>query len=191
MKYIKRLVRKLNNRKGFSLTELLACTLIMVIATSILTGTVSLAARHYDEQIQKSEADVLCESIAYALREKLSYVYKYDSNSKRFYSTSSDMGYYAFTIGSAEVSTPKAHNELFLRYYATPKDTTGTPYQLVSTASYIGGKYSAYIQDGGITFSNNTFNVTVQVKESKSGGKVLSEIQFIVNPFVSEIPDIK
>lgn len=191
MKYIKRLVRKLNNRKGFSLTELLACTLIMVIATSILTGTVSLAARHYDEQIQKSEADVLCESLAYALREKLSYVYKYDSNSKRFYSTSSDMGYYAFTIESAEESEPKDHNELFLRYYQSATDDTGTLYHLVSTASYIGGKYSAYIQEGGVTFSNNTFNVTVQVKENKGEGKVLSEIDFIVNPFVSEVPDIK
>jgi len=190
---MKQIMNKLNNRKGFSLTELLACTLIMVIATSILTGTVSLAARHYDEQIQKSEADVLCESLAYALREKLSYVYKYDSATGRFYSTSSDMGYYAFTIESSESaeSGAKNHNELFLRYYETAKDTTGTPYHLVSSASYIGGKYSAYIQEGGVTFSNNTFNVTVQVKENKGEGKVLSEIDFIVNPFVSEVPDIK
>lgn len=127
------------------------------------------------------------ESLAYALREKLSYVYKYDSTVSgrcKYYSTSYDLGYYPFTVDTVTVDD---HDELKLTYYSS---SGSQAFPLVNSSSYIDGEYSAYSTITSGNGSNLCFTVLVGVKNSKTGD-ILSEVNFNINPFITEVPDIK
>ena len=190
MKKNSKLLKKLKDQKGFSLAELLACTMIMLLATSVLSGTISLATRNYDKQMRISKADILCESLSFTLREKLSYVYRYDSSKDQFYSTGSDLGYYPFEIDLVNVSgdNMKAHDELVLKYFKS--DSAYDTFHLVNSASYIGGDYSAdYEIVRSISSTSNQFEMRIKIKDTNSGD-VLSETDFVVDPFITEVPDI-
>ena len=58
---------------GFSLTELLVATLIMLLATVLVTRTLSMAVRQLYIQTQESEAQLLCSSLSTYLESELSF----------------------------------------------------------------------------------------------------------------------
>ena len=59
-------LNKIKSRVGFSLSELLVCTLIMMLSTSVLVSTMRLAADHYNNIITDSEATMLCRTLSLA-----------------------------------------------------------------------------------------------------------------------------
>ncbi|RKM58578.1 prepilin-type N-terminal cleavage/methylation domain-containing protein [Butyrivibrio sp. XB500-5] len=67
---VKRAYGLIRSRKGFSLAELLAATVILLLATSILTATVSLAVNRYQKSAQISASMELCSELSeYAMSE--------------------------------------------------------------------------------------------------------------------------
>lgn len=78
-------------------------------------------------------------------------------------------------------------DELKLTYYSS---SGSQAFPLVNSSSYIDGEYSAYCTITSGNGSNLCFTVLVGVKNSKTGD-ILSEVNFNVNPFITEVPDIK
>ena len=189
--------KKLNKNEGFSLTEVLACTIIMMFATTILTQTITLGVRHFDTQVSMSKADILCDTLAYTLREKLSYVYKYDSAGKKYYSTSTteefsasmDKEYVPFTVEND-------NGKIYLNY------GDGGKAYLAGSACYFDGEFDAVctvtpkiveVPDQLLDTSNKkiveNFDVKITVNSKKK--PKISEISFIVYPFESDVTVIK
>ena len=70
---INRIRTILRDKRGFSLTELLVATLIMVLATGALTSALTLAYRHFFLATQRTEAQLLCASIAEFVEDELAF----------------------------------------------------------------------------------------------------------------------
>lgn len=63
----------LRGKKGFTFTELLVATLIMLLATGVLTSTLALAIRHFFLSTQRTEAQFLLGSLAEFVEDELSF----------------------------------------------------------------------------------------------------------------------
>lgn len=200
-----KLVRKLNSSRGFSLSEVLICTLIMLFAGSILTTTITLAARNYDKQVLISKSDVLCETLSYSLRDKLGGVVKRkvttgsSGSTVQYYSTSSGLEYYPFSIVEDE-------GKINLKYdfssYTDSSVGDGT-YHLVNDAAYYDGALFAKVNINEKKFegSENVEFFIVQLgvfdKEHSSGElqkndpNALSYVEFMVYPLTDTITNMK
>ena len=73
-RFFQKKIRELLKRKGgFTFTELLVATLIMVLATGALTSALALAIRHFYRSTQRTEAQFLCASLAEFVEDELSF----------------------------------------------------------------------------------------------------------------------
>ncbi len=67
----KKLMRKLNKRKGFSLTELLAAVLILGMVSSVVAGGIPVAKDAYEKVTLSANAQVMLSTAISALRNEL------------------------------------------------------------------------------------------------------------------------
>ena len=70
---IKRIMSHINNRQGFSYAELLLSTLILLLATSIITATIALAMDQYRKTQKVANAELLCTILSNYVEKELSY----------------------------------------------------------------------------------------------------------------------
>ena len=63
--------QKLNNRKGFTLTEMLAAMLILLMVSSIVAAGIPVAKNAYDKAVDAANAHVLLSTAVNALRNEL------------------------------------------------------------------------------------------------------------------------
>lgn len=83
--------RKLRGTGGFSFLELMVCTLILLLSTGVILQTLTLATAQFQKRTRNSEAELLCDMLAQAVQEYLTYATKVTSDSSSylvgFYST--------------------------------------------------------------------------------------------------------
>lgn len=205
----KKIVNRILNKKGFSFSELLISTLIMVLATGVLASTISLASNHYEKQITKSKANILCDSLSFVMRERLSSVYKCYSGgvgSYSYYGTSQNLQNYPFTVEKNE------NGELVFQYYEEPDGTGGdevVKLPLVGSGSYFEGSLRADFEVAPISAgseaardeenTDNTnkkisyFSVKLWINDKDSAGEdnAIVKSEFLVYPFSGDIPLIE
>ena len=70
---INRIRKKLSGTRGFSLGELLAATLILLLASQVLTQGMAFSARMYNESLTKSHARQLCSTLTNVIETELRY----------------------------------------------------------------------------------------------------------------------
>ena len=70
---IKRIMGHISNSRGFSYAELLLATLIMLLATSIITATIALAMDQYRNIQKVANAETLCTMLSNYVENELSY----------------------------------------------------------------------------------------------------------------------
>lgn len=68
---MRRAIRKLHNRKGFSLGEVLTAVLIMLMVSSIVAAGIPAAKNAYEKVVMASNAEVLLSTTVTALRNEL------------------------------------------------------------------------------------------------------------------------
>lgn len=74
MSKLRKLIKKkLIDKHGMSLTELLSAVLILSLVSGAMAGAVSLAANQYDKSMRNSEASVLYSTLANILENELAY----------------------------------------------------------------------------------------------------------------------
>ena len=148
----KKLMRKLNKRKGFSLTELLAAVLILGMVSSVVAGGIPVAKDAYEKVTLSANAQVMLSTAISALRNELctaSEVKAVDSGNKlKFFS------------GNIQ-------NECTIEYDASANSIMMTPYNkasakrdLVSDAT--GDRQLKVIcSSGGMSYDKNKGIVTI------------------------------
>ncbi|MCR5657099.1 MAG: hypothetical protein K6G06_06520 [Butyrivibrio sp.] len=204
-----KLIKKLNSRRGFSLSEILICTLIMLFAGSILTSTITLAVRNYDKQVLRSKSDILCETLAYTLRDKLSGVIKRNvsvggstvTSLKEYYSTSSGLEDYSFKVLEG---TDSEKGKIYLKYdFSSYTDSSVTEkYHLVNDAVYYHDTLYAKVKieekpDDGKELEFFVVQVGVYDKNHSDGAIVennpnaLSYVMFMVYPMTDVVNYVK
>ena len=73
MRIKKVLKSKLHSKNGMTIGELLVAVLILLLATGLLVGGVSFAARNFEKSFSKSQANVLQSTLKEAINGELRY----------------------------------------------------------------------------------------------------------------------
>lgn len=64
---------RLTARRGFTLAELLIAVLILLLATTVIASMMTLAARHYRNEMQQTKAELLCSTLSSSVQNELTY----------------------------------------------------------------------------------------------------------------------
>ena len=71
---LKNRIRKLlSDKRGFSLGELLAATVILLLASQVMTQGMAFATRMYKESLTRSHAKQLCSTLTNVIEKELRY----------------------------------------------------------------------------------------------------------------------
>ena len=97
-KGMKRLKQKLGSKCGFSLGELLAAALILLLASQVLAEGIAFGARTYHESLTRSHGKQLCSTLTAAIETELRYTtgITYDENNGNL------LTYFSPTYGQTE-----------------------------------------------------------------------------------------
>ncbi|WP_155830999.1 MULTISPECIES: hypothetical protein [unclassified Butyrivibrio] len=195
------LSKKIRSNGGFSLTELLLCTLIMMLTTSILVVTMRLAANHYDDIVTDSEATMLCRTLSLAIRDKLSYVVKVENTDDGivYYSASQNQEYAPFSIvlltaDDTEIAASAGNFGRVVMKYTDPVSTRTVNYSLVNKASYTDygdGLVSSCVvdiheEDDKIQY----FVVNIGIYKANKTDTPIMENEFVVFPILRDVPQL-
>lgn len=191
-----RIRRLLCSRRGFSFAELLLATLIMLLSTSIITATITLAMNQYRRSMQMANASVLCTMLSnYVENELGSATIVLDSSG---HVTTGRGGEFLFTSNSHKFG-PGAYFALldddgrFLDYVKL--DNSSSVGRLAETSIIYDDKYFKIAGDGaykkskdvhslysGMNVSYQSRALSVHIWVEDNTGDVLAENYFIVVP---------
>ncbi|MEI3139555.1 MAG: hypothetical protein V8T31_08545 [Lachnospiraceae bacterium] len=73
MRMMNKIRKKLSTGRGFSLGELLAATIILLLASQVMAEGVTFAVRMYNESLTRSHARQLCSTLTASIETELRY----------------------------------------------------------------------------------------------------------------------
>lgn len=174
--------KKLLNTRGFSLGELLAATVILLLASQILAQGVAYTVRMYNESLTRSNARQLCSSLTAVIETELRYTTSitYDANTgklltyfSRDYGQSSS-GFLSIDSDDNEV----AAGEIAIR--KSSKEQGNKYYRLLSSSTYSSYDLEAKVDSATYDSVNKKFTIKITIY-AQNGDKQL-ETTFDVIP---------
>ena len=176
---INRIRSKLSDRRGFSLGELLAATIILLLASQVMAQGIAFATRMYNETLSRSHAKQLCSTLTNSIETELRYATSASVNGGKL------TAYFSVVYGetkssfTGEVVSGTTGGELAIQ--VTDKTTNAVIWQrLISSASY--SSYDLKAEANNITYdgTTNTFHVVLNINDKN--GKLLVTNTFDVLP---------
>ncbi len=168
---MKRLLRKLKRKSGFTLVEILAVVVILLLVSGVVAAGMPAAANAYTKVVDSGNAQVLISTVKTALREELSTatdVEPADGSSELEFYRSARYGVMAKL--SVENNATTGNEEIILEYLQ--EDHTSMAPQvkrpLVSSKAATG----LSVEYGSITYTSGLFTVSDLVV--KKGSTVLA-----------------
>lgn len=73
---MKKILKKWNNKKGFTLVEMLVTVIVMLLVTEIISLCVQLSTKYYTQSVRNSESQTICGALSAAVQEELQYATK-------------------------------------------------------------------------------------------------------------------
>lgn len=64
---------RIKSRAGFTMTELLLCTIIMLLSTALVVQTLELSIRQFNSQTRRSDAQMLVNTLAVAIQNQITH----------------------------------------------------------------------------------------------------------------------
>ncbi len=189
----------LRGKKGFTFTELLVATLIMLLATGVLTSTLALAIRHFFLSTQRTEAQFLLGSLAEFVEDELSFSVDTDGRtdlawSKGTHNMGSGISFYVLGADGActkiDGSTGAQYGVLVINGDNYKDDGGNKKYfKLVPDGSYEVAQLHGYSLEAGMKLewddTNHWYIVELKVVDKKDPSKkVLAEADFTVKPAI-------
>ena len=180
-KALRKITKKFSSSKGFSLGELLAATLILLLASQVMAQGVAFAARMYNESLTRSHSKQLCSSLTAAIETELRYTtsIEYDTSTgklKNYFSRE-----YGQT-GSSFLSIDQ-DNKVADKGELAVKTNSGTKsaYQrLLSSSTYSSYDLQAKVASTTYNKDENQFTVKLEIYNNKD--EKLLESTFDVIP---------
>lgn len=179
---INRIRKKLSGTRGFSLGELLAATIILLLASQVLTQGMAFSVRMYNESLTRSHAKQLCSTLTNVIETELRYTTEITvkGNSMTKYFSPS----YGKTESDFEVIDSKGNlangttgGEVAIQI--KDKDDNLVWQRLLSSASY--SSYNLKATVGTVTFdeASNTFKVELHIIDKKGNDLIKNNFDVI------------
>lgn len=167
--------KKLSDKRGFSLGELLAATVILLLASQVMTQGMAFATRMYNESLTRSHAKQLCSTLTNVIEKELRYTTSVNADSD-----GTVLKYFSPTYGKTEsafAAIDENENKIDgtaggeIAVQLTAED--GSPYwqKLISSASYSSFDLKATIQN--VKLEGTTFHVILEITD-KDGKKIVT-----------------
>lgn len=163
-KTIETIKKKLNAQKGFSLGELMAATIILLLASQVLAQGMAFAVRMYNQTLTKSHGKQLCSTLTATIETELRYTTTIttDSNGnlRTYFSPSYGQTQSGFlSIDKDDTITDKG--EIAIK--ATDADGKNYIQRLLSSASYSSYNLKAKVDKVQYDTSAGLFHVTLTI----------------------------
>lgn len=175
--------KKLSDRRGFSLGELLVATIILLLASQVLTQGMAFAVRMYNESMTRSHAKQLCSTLTNVIEKELRYTTSIKKDSQ-----GTIVSYFSPTYGKTESTFETVDakgnkvggtsgGEIAIQVSADD----GTLYwqRLVSSASYSSFDLKANVSSVTFDQGSNAFYVELRILKD---GKIIVTNTFNVIP---------
>ena len=179
--------KKLSDKRGFSLGELLAATVILLLASQVMTQGMAFATRMYNESLTRSHAKQLCSTLTNVIEKELRYTTSVNASSD-----GTVLKYFSPTYGKTEsafAAIDENENKIDgtaegeIAVQLTAEDGSRYWQKLISSASYSSFDLKATIQS--VKLEGTTFHVILEITDKD--GKMI-----VTNKFdVIAVNDIK
>lgn len=167
--------KKLSDKRGFSLGELLAATVILLLASQVMTQGMAFATRMYKESLTRSHAKQLCSTLTNVIEKELRYTTSVNKGSD-----GTVLKYFSPTYGKTEsafAAIDENENKIDgtaggeIAVQLTAEDGSRYWQKLISSASYSSFDLKATIQS--VKMEGTTFHVILEITD-KDGKKIVT-----------------
>ena len=167
--------KKLSDKRGFSLGELLAATVILLLASQVMTQGMAFATRMYNESLTRSHAKQLCSTLTNVIEKELRYTTSVNADSD-----GTVLKYFSPTYGKTEsafAAIDENENKIDrtaggeIAVQLTAEDGSLYWQKLISSASYSSFDLKATIQS--VKLKGTTFHVILEITD-KDGKKIVT-----------------
>ena len=167
--------KKLSDKRGFSLGELLAATVILLLASQVMTQGMAFATRMYKESLTRSHAKQLCSTLTNVIEKELRYTTSVNKGSD-----GTVLKYFSPTYGKTEsafAAIDENENKIDgtaegeIAVQLTAEDGSRYWQKLISSASYSSFDLKATIQS--VKLEGTTFHVILEITD-KDGKKIVT-----------------
>lgn len=167
--------KKLSDKRGFSLGELLAATVILLLASQVMTQGMAFATRMYNESLTRSHAKQLCSTLTNVIEKELRYTTSVNADSD-----GTVLKYFSPTYGKTEsafAAIDENENKIDgtaggeIAVQLTAEDGSRYWQKLISSASYSSFDLKATIQS--VKLEGTTFHVILEITD-KDGKKIVT-----------------
>lgn len=167
--------KKLSDKRGFSLGELLAATVILLLASQAMTQGMAFATRMYKESLTRSHAKQLCSTLTNVIEKELRYTTSVNADSD-----GTVLKYFSPTYGKTEsafAAIDENENKIDgtaggeIAVQLTAEDGSRYWQKLISSASYSSFDLKATIQS--VKLEGTTFHVILEITD-KDGKKIVT-----------------
>lgn len=167
--------KKLSDKRGFSLGELLAATVILLLASQVMTQGMAFATRMYKESLTRSHAKQLCSTLTNVIEKELRYTTSVNKGND-----GTVLKYFSPTYGKTEsafAAIDENENKIDgtaggeIAVQLTAEDGSLYWQKLISSASYSSFDLKATIQS--VKMEGTTFHVILEITD-KDGKKIVT-----------------
>ena len=167
--------KKLSDKRGFSLGELLAATVILLLASQVMTQGMAFATRMYKESLTRSHAKQLCSTLTNVIEKELRYTTSVNADCD-----GTVLKYFSPTYGKTEsafAAIDENENKIDgtaggeIAVQLTAEDGSRYWQKLISSASYSSFDLKATIQS--VKLEGTTFHVILEITD-KDGKKIIT-----------------
>ena len=167
--------KKLSDKRGFSLGELLAATVILLLASQVMTQGMAFATRMYNESLTRSHAKQLCSTLPNVIEKELRYTTSVNKGSD-----GTVLKYFSPTYGKTEsafAAIDENENKIDvtaggeIAVQLTAEDGSLYWQKLISSASYSSFDLKATTQS--VKLEGTTFHVILEITD-KDGKKIVT-----------------
>ena len=186
---INRIRSKLSDKRGFSLGELLAATVILLLASQVMAQGIGFATRMYNETLSRSHAKQLCSTLTNTIETELRYTTSISTTGISADGSSQLTAYFSAVYGqtlSGFLMVDSDDNEVTdglggeIAIRVNNRENQVVIQRLISSASYSSYELKAEVRDVTYNTTTNTFNVTLKINDKN--GKNLVSSTFNVIP---------
>lgn len=162
------------NRKGFTLIEMLATLVIVVLFTMLMTTFMDLSSKYFHNTVKDADAQTLASTLTNAVEDEL----RYATNIEIDASVEPNYTYFSTSLGLGKGCVLK-HDKQFVNgeeRYIIVIDGPKGKYPLINYGSYVYDA-NAYID---AKFVEDKFDITITIKDANE--KEICNSKFVVVP---------
>ena len=185
---INRIRSKLSDKQGFSLGELLAATVILLLASQVMAQGSGFATRMYNETLSRSHAKQLCSTLTNTIETELRYTTSISTTGMSADGSSQLTAYFSPVYGqtlSGFLMVDSDDNEVTgapggeIAIRVTDRENQVVIQRLISSASYSSYELKVEVQNVTYNIAANTFSATLKINDKNGNELVASTFNVI------------